>query len=158
MFTLTVVGLVCCFASFAVGVFAGKQTKKKLIHGTIPVASIVNDFEEFARLEEGGKLSVEADAAIKVLKAHVEQKKLPAKKEKPLTFDKDYRKNEWSDGRCFEREMQKANTDDERIVIVRNWMKKYTFTQAWQTWCIDSLKAPDGRNYMRNMFSENNED
>lgn len=150
--------LVFFIFTFAIGFAISKiiyepEEPKRLNPATVPIAELVSGFEEYARLLEGGELSAEADAALKVLKTHAEQKYLPEPNiDKPTTFAADYRNNKWSDGMCFEREMEKAADDDERIIIVRHWMKTYTFTKAWQTWCIAALGSAENRNYMRQMF------
>lgn len=154
MLTLIITGLICSFCSFAIGVKAGKR--RKLIPATIPIANLIDDFEEFARLSEGGELSVEANAALKALHDHAKQKLLPpaAKKKKPNTWEGSDRKKEWCDMLCFEAELGKASSDDERITVITRWMKKYYFTTAhgWQTWCIKQMTAASSRDKLRNLF------
>ena len=144
------------FGTTCGALFFSRKEKQKLIDATIPIADLIENFEEYARLVEGGELSTDAEAAIKLLKSHAEQKFLPApaKAKKRRTFDGEdnNRKNDWCDMRCFEKEMAKATEDDERISIVRRWMNKYTFNTTWQTWCIEGLKSTDSRNYLRTMF------
>lgn len=157
MLTLIIIGLVCEIASFALGVKIGKTSaeKKKFVDSTVPIANLIEDFEDYVKLAEGG-LSEEADAAIKALKEHAARKYLPPaqKVKKPNTFEGSDRKDEWCDLRCFEKEMKEAINDDERITVITRWMKKYYFTTArgWQTWCIQQMSNPDGRNKLRTLF------
>ena len=163
---LTVIACIIILAGvFSSGVAIGKASKqkKKLIQGTVPLVELVADFEEFARTLEGGDLSIDADGALKALKAHVEQKLLPPKSEtkkekdkKPYTFEGSDRKDDWCDLRCFEKEMAAASNDKERIVIIQRWMKKYYFTtkRGWQTWCIQQMASSDGRDTLRTLFDE----
>lgn len=132
--------------------FAFKK-QKKVINATVPIATLISDFEDFARLVEGGELSSEAQQALLVLKNHAEQKCLPPQNQKLRAFEKDDRKNEWCDMRCFEKEMAKSTDDDERISIISHWMKKYTFdSQSWRTWCINKMEDSKNRNKMRYIF------
>jgi len=153
---LTIV--IACF-TFAAGAFLGRQLRAKtkspyFVQSSIPIATLIADFEEFARGFEGGELSNEADAALKVLKTHAEQKYLPAAKTTKFNGWQGKRSDDWSDLRCFEKEMAKASNDDERLSVVRRWLSKYTFTQAWQTWCIDQMSNLGGREKLRSLFEE----
>lgn len=155
MLSLIIFAIICSFAGgVAVGIKV--KPKKKLVAGTVPISNLIDDFEEFARLAEGGDLSVDADAALKMLKVHAEQKFLPPaqKKKKPVTWDGSDRKDDWCDMRCFEKEMKEASNDDERLTVITRWMKKYFFTTArgWQTWCIQQMSSTSSRDKLRTLF------
>lgn len=150
--------LLYVFVSFAYGfigaiIFNKHKPKEKLINATVPVATLLAEFEEFARNIEGGELSIEADAILKMIKNRVEQKKLSNGKSKKNTWDGSKREDEWSDLRCFEKEIKNATSDDERICIVANYMEEYLFARMWQTWCINSMATSDAREKLREMFA-----
>jgi hypothetical protein len=144
-------------------VSAGKNKKETLVASSVPIADLIEEFESFARSIEGGSLSIEADAALRVLKEQAEKKlllKAPEKKvKKPNTFPDGQEKIEWSDRACFEKEMKTAaGNDDESISIVCRWMKRYHFTQSWQTWVIESIKDAANREKLRELFEAQDKD
>lgn len=156
---LELIGIICIVCSFIIGNRVGKKSlapkkNQKLLPGTVPIAGLIDDFTDYARLVEGGELSLEANEAIKVLKIHAEQKFLkPATSgKKPKTFEGSERSKHSSDMMCFERELKSATGDDERVIVVRRWMRKYTFNTDWQTWCITSMSGTDARNKLRILF------
>lgn len=144
-------------SSWSAGFVIGKSLTKsypsvKLIDPTIPIAELISSFEEFARNIEGGELSTDANAAINILKNHAEQKYLKAPVRKPIAFNAQ-RDKPWSDINCFEGGIAQATTDDERIVIIHQWLKKYFFGQPWQTWCIKHMTSQENRNQLRTIFN-----
>lgn len=152
--------LTAFMAGFAVrSAFFNMEKTEKLIEATIPIATLVSDFEDFARHIEGGTLSIEGDAALKALKAHVEKKALIApirreriKKKRSDTWDGSIRTDEWCDMRCFERELEKAIDDKERAAVIARYMDQYFFTTKWQSWCINLMKKPESREELREIF------
>jgi hypothetical protein len=153
---LTIV--IACF-TFAAGTLLGRQLRAKtkspyFVQASVPIATLVADFEDFARNYNDGELSIETDAALKVLKAHAEQKYLKAAPAKKFDGWQGKRADEWSDLRCFEKEMSKASNDDERLSVIQHWLIKYNFNQAWQTWSIDQMSSLGGREKLRSLFTE----